>query len=328
MSYFGKRARRQLLSSGQTRALMAILVVVIVAIQLTNWVFAPKEHRFVPGPNLNALSVDPALQGAFPISITQPVELSSMSLATLSNLRKSIVESTPALTAPYSLSDEVFGRIKSEGKWMSIDGYYVGGRAQQAVNGKSFESVSILNPFILVLPEFFDLSIWSGKLKWDYKKVKRSVVLQGDFPLAPKATELTVFPSERKATVVYEVSQFVKDANSWTSVPLTAFPVTAEVLFMNAVDFGYKFAYLKIKESQGVSSEEIGNDPITLQDHYKYYKSLCGNAEGCNHRSSPHPFYDKIVFNGSGARAVFALWKSQPKSVDQEPDFRFVIETK
>lgn len=251
------------------------------------------------------------------ISIYSSAKLSGLSLEQILKLRsETIKESSRFLKAEYEPSEIVFSRIKNNEAWYGKDAFYKDGPSIHAGEGISVVSSGILNPFILLVPEFWGLTHWgNGNVKWkDDVTVPEKI-----YSAAPKILTINALTKEIK--VVFDISSHITELNLYTRAPLNSSHVDFGVSAYNARDLGFRF--MKFSKEQSLKVNTVKGDVAEyITDHFRFSKSLCG--VGCNHYTNQHPRFDSFAVESLPATATFYLWKDKPEN--NIPDIKFIIE--
>ncbi|NMC62063.1 MAG: hypothetical protein GYA55_02740 [SAR324 cluster bacterium] len=276
-------------------------------------------------PNTHAsLFVGPSTtSGPLAIPIYKVSKATKTSIATLSDYQSKIASDFPDLVRLPKNSD-FFSEVKDEKPWWSIEGHYVYGPGEISYEGVPAEAEGIANPLILIRPDFVGLSIY-GSLVWNKATILENNALQKEnFPFHPEPDKLDYFPSESRAEVSYDISRFLFRVNEWTEDELTKEDISFLPVTYNAAFFGFPYAALSSRESQNLAQTDWSKIIFTKAPLRFFYK-LCGNPEGCNHRSSNFMMRPAIKVKALPATAVFYLWKKFPTKKRSEPDFKFAI---
>ena len=89
------------------------------------------------------------------LQVLASAELDRLSKADVLRLRRqAVMTQAPLLAADYVPSEAVFGQIVDGAPWWGIEGQFRHGPGPRSIEGPSEESRFILNPFLLVAPEF------------------------------------------------------------------------------------------------------------------------------------------------------------------------------
>jgi hypothetical protein len=179
-------------------------------------------------PPPNALALGAAARGdAIDIRINSPAELDRLSKAEVLALRHQAVMAYPQLLASaYTPSDAVFGQIVGSANWWGIAGQFRRGPGPESIEGPSEESRFILNPYLLVAPEFRD---W-----WPHLTDSEAA----NFPFACYPQSLRWIPREARVEAIYAASCIGQRQSQ--EVDLIAY---------NARDLGLGFIYVSSHSS-------------------------------------------------------------------------------
>jgi len=147
---------------------------------------------------------------------------------------------------------------------------------------------------------------------------------KANFPFHPEPERLDYYPSESRAEISYDISKFLFRANEWTENELTKEDISFFPVTYNAAFFGFPYAALSSRESQNLARTDWSKIIFT-EAPLRFFEKLCGNPEGCNHRSSNFMMRPAIKVSDLPATAVFNLWKNFPTKERPEPDFKFSV---
>jgi hypothetical protein len=257
-----------------------------------------------PSIQKNFLALGAAATGdSIEIAINSPADLNYKSRSEVLQWRRGAVEKTPGLLAgPYTPSPEVFAQMADGAPWWGIEGQFYRGPGQRSIEGASEESRFLLNPYLLVAPEFND--DWSKKL---------SETEAGSFPLYCAPLSLNWRPKEAYAEVTYAADCIARRQRP-----------QFDLIAFNARDLGLPYVYVSYAESQNVFKQTA---PTTAyaNPQFIHQGGSCGYPGGCNNMSPITPPIDDIQLAGLPATVVVWLWREEPATVAQAPDMRFVI---
>jgi hypothetical protein len=243
--------------------------------------------------------------GTINIPINPLMELNGMSRDDIFALRQKYIHQIPSLApANYQPNMDVFGQIQDGKPWWGVLGFYYYGPGQESIEGPSYYSQFIANPYLLV-----------GITTQAYY-VKDSSIVPKD--LTPMPTKLIWEKNGTWGQVIYNISDFNQEAQSdhFSS---------SEILnleLINARDFGFKFFSIDSSQSSGIKASV---DKIIPLIQFIHTGGSCGYPGGCNNRS---PTQADLVFNFTGlpARVYLKLWKNQVNDVSQKEDMDFIID--
>lgn len=288
-------------------AAIALIVAVLCRFQSGDsnggrlWVDSENDNQLAIGPLAGVDHVR--------VRVVEPAELDFMSKDEVLELRISSVERYPQLlTAEYATSEAVFGQIQDDTPWWGMRGrfyYYSGIRS---IEGSSEESRFILNPYLLVAPEF--------PMRWPPDSVAEDLAGTSMYPFGCLPHSLEWYPKERRAHVSY-------DADCFESLRLTRVDLVA----YNARDLNLNYIFVKYDTSINITKSNPPTGPYRIPQ-FIHRGSSCGYPGGCNNMSPSTPEIQALNVTGLPAHAVIWLWQEEPESVDQTPDMEFHIHFK
>jgi hypothetical protein len=232
------------------------------------------------------------------IPINDPANLNNLSKAAVLALRTRAVGERPELVnGNYVPSESVFGQIVDGAPWWGIEGQFLNGPGNRSIEGAAEESRFLLNPFLLVAPEFSD---W-----WQ----------QGPpgVPLTCLPLALIWSPREAYGEVSY-------DAECIRARQRPEFDLIA----YNARDLGLGHIYVSYADSKNVTKHLQSSDAYA-NPQFIHKGGSCGYPGGCNNMSPATPPIDGIQLEGLPATVVVWLWRAPPASIAQAPDMKFAI---
>lgn len=300
-------------------SVLLVVAMAIAALQATGF--------FRSSRNRNQLVLGKRAPAKQIIGLFKPQAFGGLTREKIFKMRSDVVrQHRDLLQNDYRPADVVFKRIKDGAAWYSLPGFFYYGPGEKSVDGPSSESRFVVNPFLLVAPEFWGISIWAGgHLKWDRARIESSGNPIESLPLYPIPDTLEWDARGRAASVTYHVGYFLSQLNAWSSKPVVPERVDFGVTAYNARDLGLRYIYLSLSESSGITDNKLGTEPLLITDHLQFRGSLCGNKAGCNHRDNPIPALDTIKVAALPARCVFWLWRKRPEKASKKPDFRFIV---
>jgi hypothetical protein len=236
--------------------------------------------------------------------------------------RKNAVEKYRNLLADtYEPSDSIFGMCENKKPWWGVWGMHVFRQGEHAIEGPSKESGYILNPFRLVAAEANNVGLW------DREKMSDADMRNPDFPFLWESSPVNFNAKAGIAQVVYDLTSYNQRLKTWKRC--MRFPVDSingfSLIAYNARDFGYSYAYLDPIRSRGLS--KWGVHPVNISQ-FLHCGGSCGYPGGCNNMSPHIRELDQNKILQLPARAYLKLWKVEPDSVSDPPDFVFVIDFK
>ena len=279
------------------------------------------------GGGTNRLQLgEEAPEGDVSINLQRVDKYSIQSTDDLLALREKQIEAHPELLArDYKPSRIVFKPIRNDKPWWSESGFYYYGFQNTIASGPPAEAHKIINPFELVSPEFWGLTIWNKvPIVWSQSGLKPEE-LQG-FPFYPHPSSLIYSPRKRQIEVTYNLSSFIDDLQGYISSPHTLSPpYMFGISAYNAHDFGFKFISFDTKNSSGVTAPK-GAERISRNGDHLHYTSICKNTEGCNNGTYLiHILAYGIDIKSLPAVAVFNMWIKDPGDPGQPPELTYKI---
>jgi hypothetical protein len=261
---------------------------------------------------------------AVAITLNAPAELNAQTQAEILAKREKYLQQWHSLYAgKYQPSPVVFQNLEDHKNWWGMHGAFVWGQGQRSIEGAAEESRFILNPLLLVGVNSATVDIW----KTD--RISKNDLDDPNFPFCWEPTSLSFFPEMSLAQVVYSVSKFNKEIKARENklrfnpdlVRLNRFGLVA----YNARDFGFQYIYADIAKSINIVNTNGCNSPVLIKQFIH-----CGNSAnypgGCNNMSPAMPEIDRFAITTLPARACVYLWKNQPVSIADKPDFTFYID--
>ena len=252
-----------------------------------------------PWPNRNALAIhELAKTEHLDVALQPPIELDFKSKAEVLELRTKAAHTYPRLIAgDYRPSDAVFGQIVNGLPWWGILGAFHYGSGDRSIDGPSEQSLSILNPYLLAVPELY--------MRWETPNPNLSLYC------APR--RLRWYPTNAQADVTYSTKCLRR--NSVRLFSLIAY---------NARDWNLNYIFVSYQDSRNIAKPD---PPTTPYDNPQFLHrgGSCGYPGGCNNISPQTPDIDNIQIAGWPAEVVIWFWRHNPGSIDKTPDMVFVI---
>lgn len=265
------------------------------------------------------------LDGPYELPVIDPQEFDGLTKPQIYRLRKQSVWQHPLLMdANYHPSDEVFGGIRDGSPWWGLQGQFYFGRGPRSPEGLSEESRFVLNPYLLVAPEFVGLLKSSGKLKWDRARITQEQLDSEGFPLYCAASSVTWWPAQSRMAVSYDLSGYLQQLNSFVTSPLNVEDATFTLVSGNARDMNLNFLYVSPLESLRIEMFR-GNDRPMEIDYFLHEGESCGCKGGCIDASPRQTALAGYAIEALPARAEVLLWREEPESLSQTPEMRVTI---
>ena len=277
--------------------------------------------------NSLALGTQSRVAGELKIPVYQPIPLSGLSRKGIAEARNSVVLRHSELYFPeYRPIDSVFGSIGNGLPWFSLKGYFYLGRGPQSTEGPSSLARYIVNPFLLVAPEFLGLSIWEQRgVSWAKDRIKPEDMNSPEFPLYCRTNSLTWWPQQARAEAVYWVKDFVSQLNKFSTRSLVAENIDFALIGYNAKDFGFNYLAIDPNQSANISNFDEALNPVLITSSLGAKDGACADGVTCNHIKDLNPAVDYIVFRSLPAHISVKLWKQQPSAATSPADMTFVI---
>jgi hypothetical protein len=319
-AYFIKPLTNRTVTPGQSGLslftlilILALLLTIALAYQVL-WQQQP-EKKSAPEAqiplsasrqNLNRLATgNLAKEEEVDIELHPVKELDFMTKADVLNLRKNAVYKYPELIeGNYLPSGAIFGRIEDGRPWWGIHGVSYG-RGDKSIEGPSEQSISILNPYLLAVPQFY--------LVWNLAIVPEADLGSARFPVQCDPYDLKWYPGLGRAEISYNAGCAGLSHGSAFSL-----------IVYNARDFNLNYVYVSYDNSSNISKDNPPDKPYPIS-HFLHRGGSCGYPGGCNNISPSTPFIDDIRITGRPARAVIWFWRDKPGSAEEQPDMEFVI---
>jgi hypothetical protein len=275
-------------------------LVLLVLVLFISLVLRPRSNRnaLVIGEWANVESLDVALQ---PLG-----ELDFKSRAEVYELRSEAVNRYSQLVAAdYRPSDAVFGQIVDGLPWWGTLGGAHYGRGEQSIKGPSEQSRSILNPFLLAVPEFY--------LQWDAAIVEKARTQGPEYPLYCHPYRLRWFPASAQAEVTYNAACL-----EWNNAYFFS------LLAYNARDWNLNHIFVSYQDSHNVTKPDL---PVAAyrNPQFLHRGNSCGYQGGCNNISPATPPIDNIQITAWPAEIVIWFWRNDPGPTIASPDMTFAI---
>jgi hypothetical protein len=301
--------RRGILLSGTTLTLLSVMVTACSIIPTS----------------INSLAV-----GKSAVEHTE-VSFPANGLHSFSGMKKSeilairsqaVQEHQNLISGSYVPSEDVFGQIVDGRPWVGLEGVSFCEKGPNISRGQAWQSQQICNPFILVAA---DVYISSNRFDRVHFKNKEALG-EGGCPSRCQPSQISINPDLSQGNVTYDVSQFIRNANSFYNPALTVHDLVFDLEACNARDFGYHYLYVDPAKS---SVDSNGCNRTVQIGQYFHCDNNCGLNGGCNNISPDVLELANFRLIGLPARCHVVLWKEAPTSnVPTKPDFTFDIDFK
>jgi hypothetical protein len=261
--------------------------------------------------NKNALAIrDRAVLEDVQIELQPLADLDFKSKADVLSIRKEAVTRYPDLiVGGYRPSDAVFGQIVDGLPWWGVLGAYYYGRGDKSIAGPSLHSQSILNPYLLVVPDF-------NMRRWDPGFLQTIDENTGHQQFYCSPHDLRWQPKLGRVEVTYDAACLMKAGTH--SFGLYAY---------NARDLNLRYIYVSYPDSLNIIKE---NEPAGAyaNPQFIHQGGSCGYPGGCNNMSPATPPIDNIQIFSWPVRVVIRLWENDPGPVTTTPDVEYVMHFK
>ncbi|WP_157641875.1 hypothetical protein [Burkholderia ubonensis] len=240
--------------------------------------------------------VSPEFVG-IPYNATQ--EFDGLTKAQVLSLRSQAVLQHPLLikNGAYVPDSAIFGQLEDGKPWWGLEGEYVTGpENNHGPDGASEESRFILNPFLLVAPDFYPPT---------------ALGRPGALPCEP--TSLVWAPKLALAEVTYSSACVQK--NTAQVFDLVAY---------NAKDLGLPYLAVNWERSTNLDQENRNDTPYE-NPQYLHRGPSCQYPGGCNNMSPRTPPIEHFRFTQPQGSMEVWLWQARPQNRHVTPDFRFRI---
>jgi len=289
------------------RSRRTLLWTAILALALVAAVLLVYALRRRPQPNRNALAIhERATIKSLDVPLQPLRDLDGLSRAEVLALRTEAVARTPQLIdGEYRPSDAVFGQIVDGLPWWGILGIHHYGSGERSIDGPSEQSQSILNPFLLAVPEIY--------AQWDREAVTEAEQPGATYPLYCGPHRLRWYPARAYADVTYSATCFRRNRVVYLSL-----------IAYNARDLGLSHIYVSYRDSSGITKADPPGAPYD-NPQYLHRGGSCGYPGGCNNISPRTPPIDNIQITNYPAKIVVWFWAGKPASADVPPELIYVI---
>ena len=274
-----------------------------------------------------ALSNELALKGesktaTLTIPITPAQTFNYLPMKQVYKLRTDAVHRYSALLGDsYEPSDIIFGQCEDKKPWWGIWGMYIFRAGKKSPEGPSKESMQILNPFRLVAAEANSVGMLNPET------ITAADMKNPNFPYLWQSGPVRFNPKTASAAVTYDVTGFNENLKNWkTRLKTDVFVNGFALIAYNARDFGFNYIYLDPQKS--VNMRRWASSEAVQIRQMLHCGGSCGFPGGCNNMSPFMQELDDNRFSKLPARAFLKLWKGEPDSVSQAPDFTYVIDLK
>jgi hypothetical protein len=233
------------------------------------------------------------------ISLNTPLKLPPNKEEILKIRENTIFENADLIIPPYKPSWAVFGRINDSIPFLSTKSVLQTNVNDINLEESSFESYSIVNPYLLLEP------VWKG--------------LNNPNQIRPEISKLEYYPADKKISVTVELKSFFKginlpvDDNFEQIIP---YPINFSINGYNARDLGLnKLIYIS-SASSNINSGNNQDIEVQLTEYIGLNKVICNDDLGCNHRINGSKILESFKISALPATAVFILSRLNDSSED------------
>lgn len=256
------------------------------------------------------------------IPVNTPEFLNWKSRQDVLTLRKQQVDKFPALLeGTYEPSGPVFNAIEDGKPWWGMAGAAVFGRGDKSIIGAAEESRFLMNPYMLVGLD----SACCGM--WDERKLSERDLEDAKFPYFWQPESIQFDAANSREIVTYNVSEFNRRSSTSGKAKPGWVPRQFSLVAYNARDMGFNYIWLDTKQSIRVQNDNATDRAVAIKQ-FIHCGGTCGYPGNCNNMSPFIAEIDRCRFLGLPARAVVNLWREEPTSVGQAPDFMVIIDMK
>jgi len=213
------------------------------------------------------------------------------------NFRKYYVNKTIFNDRDYSPSEDVFGGINENNKWVGIRAFSCIGPNTLAYQSMTKESKFINNPSILVGIDY----VYFPK---EYMHCSES-----DYLLPQK---MSFSKDDRTFYLTYNIPENQKER-------------LFKLVGLNARDLGFKYGFCRKANNINFVNQmdNISKNIYEFKDAIRLDAS-CGVKGGCNNNIS---YQEELFFNLKSSPATFELklWREKPNDITAKPDMNFSI---
>lgn len=290
-------------------ALWLVMLILLLSIILLGYSLKQSEGKpqIKSRHHINALSSDNlAREEMLDIGLQPVTELDFKSKAEVLKLRtEAVYKYLQLISGDYKPSEPIFGQMEDGAPWWGVLGISYYGSGEKSIEGPSWQSISILNPYLLVVPDFY--------FGWSTAQVSITEVGGPEYPTYCEPRYLRWYPKISRAEVTYDASCARLSQNS-----------TISLMAYNARDFSLNYIYVSYKDSLNIFKQNPPTEPY-LNPQFIHRGSSCGYPGGCNNLSPSTPPIDDIKIINRPAQVVVWFWKDSPSSVEMPPDMTFII---
>jgi len=270
----------------------------------------------------NELSLGADAKSQFPVAVplNKPAELNFKTRDEILEMRfRALAPAAILIKGSYEPDPAVFGAIVDKRPWWGTAGAAIYGAGERSILGPSEESRFILNPLLLVAANSATIGIWNPD------RITSVEVNNPNFPFFWGPEQLQFDAKNSSATVIYNVTDYIARINATGKLEKPITTPNFSLVAYNARDFGYQYIYLDMRKSSNISNMHSTFQPTRLRQMI-HCGGTCGFPGGCNNMSPFMKEIDRLGFTDLPAKAVVSLWKQDPGTIEQRPDFTMIIQ--
>ncbi|MBL4689673.1 MAG: hypothetical protein JKY37_34110 [Nannocystaceae bacterium] len=300
----------------------ALLVTLCAAVAVFGWIRWTEYRDGRTWPSLR-IGDDAARTGPIIVPIVPPVELDRMSKSDVLALRSQAVARTPSFfDEDYTPAEMVYGDIADGHPWWGIEGQFITGPGRHSIDGPSEEARFLLNPLLLIAPEFHGLSLWGRRPFWA-NGVDAVTLNEADVAPYPTAVELTWFPAQRRGQVTYDVSAWLATTARLRHASGDPLPAKLSLNPINAYELGLSTMRVDVAASKGVHAP--GRAQSSTTRCFIHEGGSCGYPGNCNNASGPAYRLEFMMLTELPAHVVVQLYEHGASANSGAPDFTWTI---
>ncbi len=260
--------------------------------------------------------------------------------------RAAVAKFPDLLKSPYVPTPAVFDRMEDGKPWWGEAGLFYFSSGKKSISGRSERSAIVLNPFMLVdcYSTFVPFVNVSG-LHSDELFAARTY---SDFLYFPQVSNLTWDPSKSYAEVTYDFTSFGDYISFRSGEEFSAAYMALDFRMINARDWGFRYACIALPESRNLAYHNLDsirelkrglkrryqgrahpdiNKVLKLRDFF-HTGTSCGYKGGCTNHARFGLEISEICVTQLPALAHIKLWRNNPATPQDKPDFTFDIKFK
>lgn len=264
------------------------------------------------------------------IPFVKPASLQGTSLSEIYTIRSErLSDFSDLVSNQYQATAAVFDQLEEDTEWLKYSKLYFDGKdlvEERKEYEQSVASFQILNPLLLAKAEFWGLSIWaSGGLEWNKDKVTLEYLEKNNLPLTPQPDSLIYKAGEGVAELSYNLGLFAEAVSPYLKTPIKLEQVAFSILLQNAHDFGFRYAYLDIENSESIKNSNQADKAVRIKDNFKIMRAKWDKQLVFNSESVPAKELAWIEAISIPATATIKLWLEDPIEASAAADLIFKI---